>query len=66
MRSCIGSDLDFGRAIWALHRRIVQIGRNRLLREVSLALLALLDAGTQSVVPGSKPSADRQKKAGRA
>jgi DNA-binding FadR family transcriptional regulator len=44
----------------ALHRRIVQIGCNTLLREVNLALLALFDAGTESVVPGSKPPAYRQ------
>jgi DNA-binding FadR family transcriptional regulator len=50
----IGNDLDFAHAIWKLHRRIVQICRNDILREVSLGLLELLEVSAESIVPGSK------------
>lgn len=57
MRQAFGDDLACTRAIWQLHRRIAQIGRNKLLREISLGLLDLVVEGTESIVPGSKPPA---------
>ena len=51
------ADLAFAHAVWALHRRIVQICRNDILREVSLGLLELLDVSANSIVPGTKTPA---------
>lgn len=54
MNEAIPDDTAFALEIWEFHRMIVRIGRNEMLREISLGLLEILASNTQIVVPGSK------------
>lgn len=46
----IDDDLEFARAVWGFHKAICGIGRNEILKSVSLGLLEVIIANTDAVV----------------
>jgi DNA-binding FadR family transcriptional regulator len=60
MRDALPDDTAFVQEIWELHRVIARIGRNEMLREISLGLLEILASQTDFVVAGSKSRAQKE------
>lgn len=60
LHQALSDDTAFVLEIWELHRMIVRLGRNEMLREISLGLLEIIATETHHVVVDSKPLAQRE------
>ncbi|QDO88118.1 FadR family transcriptional regulator [Ornithinimicrobium ciconiae] len=50
MKDVLEDDLEFAKAVWDFHRGICSVGRNEILKSVSLGLLEIIVRSTDAVV----------------